>query len=274
MRIRLTFICIDNISDEIKERIADYSEKIKTAHFLHRAKPNARSSSVWNVFHEIIDDDGNAIDQFYFCTNCKTVEHSTRSGGSTTKLLRHPCVIPVERNLVNVNSRDLDKIKRAAAKFVCMDLRPINAIECSGLRELIWTGIELGKKYPVLTAEDFFQFFPSRNTVKSIIADEAIRAKNAIKILFRNSIKQGGLGCTLDLWSDSFKSNSYMAMTANVVLVSETCIQQKPLVFHMGYIEDIVKSKQVVKSRIIEVFNEFEVSTLEMKENVTITTDR
>lgn len=255
---------IDNYIDQIKEKIAEYTDQIETEIFTHREKKDVRTSSVWNVFHEIVDDSGNSIEQFYFCTKCKTVQHSARSCGSTTKLLRHPCVNPPERSVKNVN----------AAKFVCMDLRPFNALECSGLRELFLAGTELGKKYPTMQNKDFLEIFPSRHTVKTIITDEASRAKEAIKILFRESIKQGGLGCTLDLWSDKFKSNTYMAMTANVYLIRDDHIEQKRLVFHMGYIADIIKSKEVVKSRIVEVFRDFEVSTEEIRENVTFTTDR
>lgn len=255
-------------------KIAEYSEEIKIENYTHRAKSNIRSSSVWEVIHEIVDDTGNAIDQFYFCTECEAVLYSARSSGSTTKLLRHACANRPARIEMNVNPNDLDKIKRAAAKFICMDLRPFNALECTGLQELVWVATELGKKYPTITRERFFQLFPCRNTVKSIISDGAVRAKNEMKVLFKKSMEQDGLGCTMDMWTDRYKANTYMAMTANVFLIRDDFIEHKRLVFHMGQIADIVKSKEVVKARIIDVFRDFDVSTQEMKEKVTLTTDR
>lgn len=63
-------------------------------------------------------------------------------------------------------------------------------------------------------------------------------------------------------------------MTANVFLLRETCIEQKSIVFHMGYVADIVKSKEVIKLRIIKVFGDFGVSVQDLKEKVTLTTDR
>lgn len=122
--------------------------------------------------------------------------------------------------------------------------------------------------------DDFLAQFPSRDVAKSVITDLAIRAKGAIKVIFEESIKQGDLDCTLDLWTDNFKSNTYMAMTANVFLLRDTCIEQKRLVFHMNLVADIVKSKQVIKERIINVFNDFGVGTQELNTNVTFTTDR
>lgn len=101
-----------------------------------------------------------------------------------------------------------------------------------------------------MKTENFLQIFPSRKSVKTVITKEAQRAKEAIKILFREAIKQNGFGCTLDLWTHKFKS--------------DTGINQKSVVFHMGYVDDIVKSKQVIKFRVIDVFHDFEVSMEEM----------
>lgn len=270
----MLFIFTENFIDEIKQKIEEYTVQIKNEIYTHRPKENARKSVVWNVFHEILDDKDNAVEQFYYCIECQTVLHSARIGGSTTKLLRHSCVVPAARNEVNINDKDLETIKRAAAKFICINLRPLNAIDCTGLRELFLAGAELGQKYPTMNTEDILQVIPSRNTIKGMIADEAMRARDAIKILFRAGVEQGGIGCTLDLWTDDHKSNSYMAMTANLFLIRDSCIELKRLVFHMGYIADIVKSKDVVKSRIIEVFHDFDVTTEEIKQIVTFCTDR
>lgn len=261
-------------TDEVKVKIAEYSQNIKDAFYTHREKLGVRTSPVWDFFHEIIDSEDNVVEQFYFCVKCEGIIYSQRPSGNTTKLLRHPCVTPSEHADMKINSKEFEDIKRAAAKFVCLDLRPFNAVECTGLRELITAGVKLGKKYPQIKLENFLENFPSRNTVKAIIADEANRAKAAIKIVFKEALKQGGLGCTLDLWTDRFKSNTYIAMTANVFLLRETCIEQKSIVFHMGYVADIVKSKEVIKLRIIKVFGDFGVSVQDLKEKVTLTTDR
>lgn len=259
---------------EIKAKIIECSEKITSGIYSHREKKNARNSPAWLFFHEIVDESDNTIENFFFCIKCQAVEHCTRLHGSTTQLLRHSCVLATSIDNIHVNPNDIQKIARAAAKFVCIDLRPFNAVECSGLRELVLAGVELGKKYPSLKTEDFLQILPSRKTVKTIIADEANRAKEAIKILFRHAIEQNGFGCTMDLWTDNYKSNSYIAMTANMYLIRDTGIDQKRIVFHMGHFDEIVKSKPLIKARVIEVFRSFGVSTEEIKENVTFTTDR
>lgn len=73
--------------------------------------------------------DGNEIEGFYYCTKCDTIEYSPRHGGSTIQLLRHKCVTVIKSD-VRFDTADFDELKRAAAKFICSDLRPFRALEC------------------------------------------------------------------------------------------------------------------------------------------------
>lgn len=86
-----------------------------------------------------------------------------------------------------------EEITKAASKFISLDLRPFNALECPGLQELVMAGVKLGQKYPTMTFDEFKQIFPSRNTVKKMVSAEAESAKNAIKELFEKSKKNGDL---------------------------------------------------------------------------------
>lgn len=85
-----------------------------------------------------------SLNIFFFYIQCETVEYSSRLYDSTTKLLRHKCATSLSINQIKVNINDIEKIERAAAMFVCIDLRPFNAIECTGLRELILAAIRKG----------------------------------------------------------------------------------------------------------------------------------
>lgn len=204
---------------------------------------------------------------------CENIVYSARSSGNTTQLLRHSCVESIETE-TKIDPRDFEKLKKSGAKFVCLDLRPLNAIECPGLKELVSTGFELGQKYPTMTKDQFLQNFPCRKTVKGVVNDEACSSKAEIKMILREAIDQNGLGCTLDLWKDKYKSNTYMAMTANVFLLRDTGIELKRVVLHLGMIPEIVKSQRVIKLRIIEVFDDYAVSEGEIRDNITFTTDR
>lgn len=161
-----------------------------------------------------------------------------------------------------------------AAKFVCLNLRPFNSVECLGFHEIVMAGVKLGQKYPTLTKDDLARNIPGRKAVTDMVTADALHSKKYITCAFREAITLGGLGCTLDLWTDKYKHNTYMAMTANFCVVQDEKIVQKRFVFYMGNITDIVKSKQVIKSRIIDVFGDFEISDEEIKTCVVFTTDR
>lgn len=259
---------------ERDEKISEIKTQIEILNYTHQPKSDARNSPVWQTFHTINDVDGYEIEGFYYCTGCDTIEYSPRHGGSTTQLLRHKCVT-VTKSDVRFDTADFDELKRAAAKFICSNLQSFRALECPGLRDIVMAGVRLGKKNPKMSMDDLSFIFPSRNTVKSVVESEAQLAKESIRSLFRKVIDQsGGFGCTFDMWTDKIKHNSYLAMTANMFFANDHNIEQRRLVFHMGCIEELVKSRDVIRSRIIEVFKDYGVSEKEIKECVTFTTDR
>lgn len=116
--------------------------------------------------------------------------------------------------------------------------------------------------------------FPGRKAVKNMVAIDAIESKEIITNLFRQAITQGGFGTTLDLWTDKFKHNTYMAMTANFYHAGNDGIDHNRFVIFMDNVTDIVKSKGVIKSKIIEVFADFGVNENEIKSYIVFTTDR
>lgn len=258
--------------EEAHSKCEEYLLKIKNGLFNH-SKKNAKSP-VWDILHQIIDENGDIIPHFFICIKCEQILYKYRTDSNTSGLARHTCIKHIQSTDEKIDTQDIENMKIMAAKFICLDLRPFNAIECTGLHDLVMAGVEWGKKYPNLTMDQFLKFFPCRNTVRKMISHEATRAQYMIKIMFEESIKQGGLGCTLDLWTDPHKSNSYMAITANVFLLRDNRIDNKRLVFHMGLISDLVKTKYVIKQRIVKVFNDFDVSIAQLKDFVTFTTDR
>lgn len=263
--------------EEIHSRTAELLENIRLKLYTYRKKEDFRSSLAWEFFHVISDESGNDVDQFFYCIKCGQIKY-IRSEGSTTQLLRHECIVAyinaTAESSTKIDANFIQKLNIAAAKFVCLDLRPMNALEGYGVREIFRAGIELGKCYPKVKTANLAAHFPSRKSAKTIIATEAEIAKERIKIIFKSAILKGGFGCTLDLWSDKYKHNSYMGMTANVYISTDECIELKRIVFNMQNITEIVKSRELIKSKILGVFKDFGVNRNEIKNFITFTTDR
>lgn len=193
--------------------------------------------------------------------------------GATTQLLRHPCVAN-PNNPMKIDQSDFENLKIAGAKFVSLDLRSFNSVACPGFHEIVWAGVRLGQKYPNLTKDELIQNFPDRQTIKQTVTKEAFDSKEYMKCLLKKAIDQGGLGCFLDLWTDRYKHNSYMAITANFYIVQDEHIEQKRFIIDMGNITEIVKSKEVIKQHIVDVFDGYGITREEIKSSVVFTTDR
>lgn len=95
----------------------------------------------------------------------------------------------------------------------------MNAIEGDGVREIFMAGIEFGKKYPKMNTENLAAYLPSRKSVKTKITQQADDAKQRIKAIFKLAVAEGGFGCTRDMWTDKYKHNTYMAMTAEYLSI-------------------------------------------------------
>lgn len=266
------FCCV---VEEISGRCIALKEGLESGIYSHRIKADARTSPVWNIFHEIFNDEDELEMHFVYCTKCHAIKYTRNA--TTTQLLRHDCVvemIPGTSSGIKVDRIDFENMKNAAAKFVSLDLRPFNAVECPGFYEIVMAGVKLGQKYPNLTKDDLLSNFPRRKAIKDMVAKDATESKNYMKSLLRKAIEQGGLGCTADLWTDKYKHNSYMAMTANFYEVQNDKIEQRRFTFYMGNITEIVKTKSLIKSKIIEVFRDFGINEQEIKTCVVFTTDR
>lgn len=261
--------------DEVTLRIAELREKIQSKEYSYRMRPDARSC-VWNVFYAIVNENDEEVDQFYYCIKCHEIKYRHGSEGTTTQLLRHRCVTEntTRKSIEPIDTVFIEKLKEAAAKFVCLDLRPMYALEGDGIRELFMAGFKMGKRYPKMSVENLMEHFPTRKSVKTVIATVANDAKQKIKAMFKSAIEEGGFGCTVDMWTDKHRHNTYMGMTANVYISTDECIEQKRIVFNMEHISEIVKSKDLLKSKIVGIFNEFDVTPEEIKNYITLTTDR
>lgn len=190
-------------SVEIKAKENEISNEM-FVNYTHERNKNSRTSIISKTWDLVYDSDGIEVVGFYYCTKCHKVQYSKHAPkGSTSQLLRHGCVPKDdEQKSFVISESDHEAINLAATKFVAMDLRPLRAVECPGLLELVWCGVELGKKYPDMTFEDLKREFPTRNTIRNTLIIEGAQSKAVIGQLLKKAIENGGFGCTLDLWSE------------------------------------------------------------------------
>lgn len=157
-------------------------------------------SSVWNDYRRmLIRSEQHLIENLVWCFHCKTFV--AYYGSTTSFLLTHSRKCPnrpLGENETNSESKiafkldDLKQMREAAAKFVIRDLRPYAAIEGEGLLDLMYSAVELGRKYPRMTKSDLKRARPTRNTLKPYVHGIADEGKKLISRKIRHAIDTTG----------------------------------------------------------------------------------
>lgn len=159
------------------------------------------------------------------------------NGVTTSKLLSHNCQNDKQPKInnflttarsVNFSKQEIDEIKEAASEFVVNEIRPFYAVEGQGLRKFLRTIVKISKRHPNLNEADIDRLLPSRKVVQRHVFNKSIKMKELIKNDFKRAIESvGGFCCTIDIYSDKYKCNSYLGMTAKLNIINGEEIEQK-----------------------------------------------
>lgn len=211
---------LSTIRQKIKDNLYTTKGKFADGNVSKRFK-----SPIWSVCEVIFDEDQNQVPNVVYCFKCTVVfKYNTRSNG-TTQILNHGCLkdpnsttitaYGVPKN-ITVSSNDKQKIKDSAVAFVSKDLRPFEALNGTGLFEMLLTCIQIGAKYGVLDETQLKALVPSPTTVSRPVNEYGGEAKRALYRKVAEKI-ENGMAFTTDLWTDNFKRISYMVITAHFV---------------------------------------------------------
>lgn len=265
----------------------DVGMKLASKVYIHSQRQKRTRSAVWQKFHEIRDAETDAlVENFYFCLQCEAIVHSASSDGNTNAFHRHECIESDQEMGVkkrrkktsnkNIIFKDEDKaaLKIASAKFVCKDLRPFHAIDCPGTFDLCSAAMKFGQKYPTATDEDLKKAMPSRNTTKAAVEEIANSVREKIKSVLEKSKVHGGFAATTDSWTDNHMHTTYICVVVHAKIVTEFKIKKYNFVIHTNEITDLVKTKEVIVNRLIDVFAEYGLNADDVKKFITFVTDR
>lgn len=241
------------------------------------------TSEVWKSFHVVgIKINGEEVmTNFAKCKKCSG--YVQFYGSTTTQLKRHRCEntqpqineYMQNRSHTNISQNDITEIHNAASKFIALDIRPFSAVDGDGLRTLVWTVAKIARKYRNLTDKDIERLIPHRSTVSRNVSNVSRQAIAMITEDFKRALEcPGGFSCTTDLYSDCFKCNTYLGITASLNCLCEGKITQKRYVIHLDKIEEVKKSAANIWKAIKECFNLYKVSEQQIIENITWVTDR
>ncbi|CAF1603766.1 unnamed protein product [Adineta ricciae] len=192
-------------------------------------------SAAWSMFgfpaRLIEDGTYSRIIGFTSCFQCKsTYTFQSDGSGSTKHLLRHNCPKvssasetyqeePIEKLMkskstssVTLAKEDFTKMRDELTKWICSSMRPFNITHDPGLRNVLQTVIEIGKKYSGKI--DGVDLLAAPTTISANIH----RLAEEYRILLRSVlIEQASAGCLCicpDLWSDKHRKINYLGLIA------------------------------------------------------------
>lgn len=234
-----------------------------------------KKSITWKHMNEVYDGE-TQITEYFHCTICNRVIFcAAKKDGNINSLARHECmnVVNGEKRLI-VKPDIHDEIKKAATMFVVKDLRPFYAIEGEGLLQICVASMHFGQAHQKASIEDLKKTLPSRNTVKKSVEDIVGKTKEQIRKDLQSSKEIGGFAVSTDGWTDKYNSRSYICLVAHVNLINSIGIERKRYMLHCNEMTEVVKTKQVILSHILNVMNDYGFDEEQTRSYVTFVTDR
>ncbi|CAF1148186.1 unnamed protein product [Rotaria sordida] len=192
---------------------------------------NSKPSPCWNRFAlpavKIENNRNVVIKNFATCRSCYATYVYTY--GSTKSLNSHKCTKESSSTSTSPSTKSPSlnfKINRSfsekkktltslVALWVCQSIRPISIVEDEGFLNIIKQCVSWnGGPFNNINGNDIL---PSRSTITREINRQANDIRERLGVVLRKAAKQECLAISPDLWSDKFKQNSYLGLTAHFV---------------------------------------------------------
>lgn len=251
-------------------------------------RKSKNKSSVWNRIKRVLDENQKDLTGYYFCSIC--TEIIVNETNSTTPFHRHICVTSKEKGQpaitqytallsakkpTKISAQDQQNLRNGIIQFICSDLRPFNAVEGKGFCAAMSAAIKIGQTYPSLESTEIKKILPSRSTIQRDIESKADVAKENVKVKLKNAFESfGGSACSSDLWSDEYRQRNYIAVTAHIPVLSEKEIKYERYILGVEEVKEIVKTKEVIESHILEMLSTYGFSENDAKLSIYFVTDR
>lgn len=157
-------------------KLEDIREKLVSNEFKTQKRVGSKyHSSNWNIYHEIVSQDGTVIPNYVVCTNCNKLQRYEPEKG-TNNLTRHmkACTMPkntlkryLVKSSISLDKADKDGILNASKRFCYQDLRPFQAIQGEGLVDLLHAISAITAHHGLLSKEQIKEIVPNPKTVSS-----------------------------------------------------------------------------------------------------------
>ncbi len=104
------------------------------------------------------------------------------------------------------------------ADFCAVDMRPFAVVAGSGFKAMIQTAFDIAVANPSCGQLLVDELLATLKTVRLNVETRAAAGRQFFKVILEKHLATGeGICCTIDLWTDSARKNSYMSITAHYI---------------------------------------------------------
>jgi len=181
-----------------------------------------KKSGVWEAFGIVYDCSNVKLD-YAACKSCNKV-YTFKTTIGTAMISKHKCPVLAsevatakvffKKHIVTKQEKEMMTV--TAADYCAIDMRPFESLGGFGLKALIQTALDIGSSSTGRVTID--ELLANPTTTSRNVDSRAWNGCEKLTLLLKKHFDSGlNVACTLDLWMDTVKKNSYMSITIHYI---------------------------------------------------------
>jgi hypothetical protein len=200
----------------------EHDLKSNGGEYVIRNNGPGKKSGVWEAFGIVYDRSNVKLD-YAACKSCNKVYTFKTSTGMAT-ISKHKCLVPASEVAAAkvffkkyiVTKQEKETMTVVAADYYMTDMRPFESLSGLGLKALIQMALDIGSSSTGRVTID--ELFANSTTVSRNVDSRARNDREKFTLVLKKHFDSGlNVACTLDLWTDAVKKNSYMSITIHYI---------------------------------------------------------
>ncbi len=247
----------------------DIEESIKKAPSSYVFKPYANAKSdIWNHFSLIYkksdsDDSVSEIKNYCVCNKCKKVYAYKAADGTyfgTQNLRNHKCgslsgqllLMQCVKQKVHLTKQDSTLLKTKEVMYCVQGYNSFKSVEHASFIDLLQMCADIGTRYGKVDITDLLF---KRQTISQECKKVAHKMREQIAIALENSVADGTVALSLDLYTDDYRKKCYLDVHATWISREFTAKHTALAVRHFGFLAHTAVNISNAVNEILEEYN-------------------
>ncbi|KAL2651486.1 hypothetical protein R1flu_019614 [Riccia fluitans] len=200
----------------------EHDLKSNGGEYVIRNNGPGKKSGVWDTFGIVYNLSNVKLD-YAACKSCNKV-YTFKTSTGTAMISKHKCrVLASEVTCAKVffkkhiiTKQEKEMIMVAAADYCATDMHPFESLSGLGLKALIQIALDIGSSSASQVTVD--ELLANLTTISHNIDSRAQNGREKLTLILKKHFDSGlNVACTLDLWTDVIKKNSYMSIIIHYI---------------------------------------------------------